>query len=55
MAKTGIQSFAKDVLFGHNASEAIPVFPGSMHTLFLTVSGIEVCWMYYVSKISSWP
>ena len=36
----------KDVLFGHNVSETILVFPGNMHILFLTVSGIEICWMY---------
>ena len=34
-----------DVLFGH-VNETIPVFPGSTHILFLTVSGIEICWMY---------
>ena len=36
----------KDVLFSHNVSEATPVFPGSMHMLFLTVNGIEICWRY---------
>ena len=35
-----------EVLFGHNVSDTIPVFPGSTRTLFLTVSGIEICWMY---------
>ena len=35
-----------DVLFGHNVSETILVFPGSTCILFLTVSGIEICWMY---------
>ena len=35
-----------DVLFGHNISDTNPVFPGSMRTLFLTVSGIEISWMY---------
>ena len=36
----------KDVLFGHNVSETTPVLPGSMHILFLTVNGIEICWRY---------
>ena len=35
-----------DVLFGHNASNTIPVFPGNMHILFLTINGIEICWRY---------
>ena len=35
-----------DVLFGHNVSETTPVLPGSMHILFLTVNGIEICWRY---------
>ena len=35
-----------DVLFGHNVSDTIPVFPGSIHILFLTVNGIEICWRY---------
>ena len=35
-----------DVLFGHNVNDTVPVFPGSMHRLFLTISGIEICWMY---------
>ena len=35
-----------DVLFGHNVNDTIPVFPGSMHMLFLTVNGIEICWRY---------
>ena len=35
-----------EVLFGHNVSDTIPVFPGSMRTLFLAVSGIKICWMY---------
>ena len=35
-----------EVLFGHNVSDTIPVFPGNMRTLFLTVSGIEICWIY---------
>ena len=35
-----------EVLFGHNVSDTIPVFPGNMHTLFLTVSGIKICWIY---------
>ena len=34
-----------DVLFGRNVSDTNPVFPGNTHTLFLTVSGIEICWM----------
>ena len=36
----------KDVLFSHNVSDTIPVFPGSMRILFLTVNGIETCWRY---------
>ena len=32
-----------DVLFGHNVNDTTPVFPGSTHTLFLTVSGTEIC------------
>ena len=32
-----------DVLFGCNVSDTIPVFPGSIHILFLTVNGIEIC------------
>ena len=32
-----------DVLFGHNVNDTIPVFPGSMHILFLTVNGIKIC------------
>ena len=35
-----------DILFGHNVNDTIPVFPGSMRILFLTVSGIEICWRY---------
>ena len=33
----------KDVLFGCNVNDTIPVFPGNTHTLFLTVSGTEIC------------
>ena len=32
-----------EVLFGHNVNDTTPVFPGSTHTLFLTVSGTEIC------------
>ena len=32
-----------DVLFGHKVRETTPVFPGSMHILFLTVNGIKIC------------
>ena len=35
-----------DVLFGHNVNDTTPVFPGNMSTLFLTISGIKICWMY---------
>ena len=35
-----------EVLFGHNVSDTFPVFPGNTRMLFLTVSGIEICWMY---------
>ena len=33
----------KDVLFGCNVNDTTPVFPGSTHTLYLTVSGIKIC------------
>ena len=36
----------KDVLLGHKVSITIPVFPGSIRILFLTVNGIEICCMY---------
>ena len=33
-----------EVLFGHNVNDTTPlVFPGSTHTLFLTVSGTKIC------------
>ena len=32
-----------DVLFGRNVNDTIPVLPGSIRTLFLTVSGTEIC------------
>ena len=35
-----------DVLFSHKGKDTTPVFPGSMHILFLTVNGIEICWRY---------
>ena len=35
-----------DVLFGHNVSNTNPVFPGNTRTLFLTINGIKICWMY---------
>ena len=35
-----------DVLFGHSVNDTTPVFPGSTCILFLTVSSIEICWMY---------
>ena len=35
-----------DVLFGHNVNDIILVFPGSMRILFLTISGIKICWRY---------
>ena len=35
-----------DVLFGRIVRDTIPVFPGSIHILFLTVNGIEICWRY---------
>ena len=40
-----------EVLFGHNVSDTIPVFPGSMCTLFLTVSGIKICWIYNLCDV----
>ena len=35
-----------DVLFGRNVSNTNPVFPGNMHTLFLTIIDIKICCMY---------
>ena len=32
-----------DVLFDCYVNDIIPLFPGSTHTLFLTVSGMEIC------------
>ena len=32
-----------DVLFGCNVNDTTPVYPGSTRTLFLTVSGTEIC------------
>ena len=40
-----------EVLFGHNVSDTMPVFPGSTHMLFLTVSGIEICWIYNLCDV----
>ena len=40
-----------DVLFGHNIRDTTPVFPGSMHILFLTVNGIEICWRYSLCDV----
>ena len=40
-----------DVLFGHNVSDTIPVFPGSMCILFLTINGIEICWRYSLCDV----
>ena len=40
-----------DVLFGHSVSDTNPVFPGNMHILFLTVSGIKICWMYNLCDV----
>ena len=34
-----------DVLFGHNVNDTTPVFLGSMHILFLAISGIKIHWM----------
>ena len=36
-----------DVLFGCNVNDTTPGFPGSTHTLFLTVSGTKI-WGKYV-------
>ena len=35
-----------DVLFCHSVNAKIPVFPGSIRILFLTVNGIEICHRY---------
>ena len=40
-----------DVLFGHNVNDTILVFPGSTHILFLTVNGMEICWMYNLCDV----
>ena len=40
-----------DVLFGCSVNDTTPVFPGSMHILFLTVNGIEICWMYNLCDV----
>ena len=32
-----------DLLFGHSVNDNTPVFPRSMHILFLTVNGIKIC------------
>ena len=42
-----------DVLFGRNISDTIPVFPGSMCILFLTVNGIKICWRYSLCDVQS--
>ena len=36
----------KDVLFGFSAKDIIPVLQGNIQTLFLAISGIEICCMY---------
>ena len=40
-----------DVLFGHNVNDTIPVFSGSTLILFLTINGIEICWMYNLCDV----
>ena len=35
-----------EVLFGHSVSDNTSFFSGSMHMLFLTVNGIEICCGY---------
>ena len=35
-----------DVLFSHSVNARIPVLPGSIRILFLTVNGMEICCMY---------
>ena len=42
---------ANDVLLGHNVNATIPVFPGSMRILFLTVNDIEICWIYNLCDV----
>ena len=36
----------KDVFVDLSAKNIIPVFPGNIHTLFLTIRGIDICCMY---------
>ena len=36
----------KDVLLGFSAKDIISVLPGNIHTLFLAISGKEICFMY---------
>ena len=40
------QFFKKKIVYMGLEFQTIPVFPGSMHILFLTISGIKICWMY---------
>ena len=42
-----------EVLFGHNVNDTITVFPGNTRRLFLTISGIEICWMYKLCDAQS--
>ena len=36
----------KDVLLDFSANDTIPVLPSNIHTLFLEISGIEICCMH---------
>ena len=36
----------KDFLPDFKAKDTIPVFPGSIHTLFFATNGMEICCMY---------
>ena len=48
-----------EVLFGHNVSDTIPVFPGSMCTLFLSVVsksvGCIICVMHNLAMLTIVP
>ena len=45
----------KDVLFGHKVNVTIPVLPGSIRTLFLSINGIEICCMCHATRMEEDP
>ena len=46
-----VNSDLNDVLFGHSVNVKTAVFPGSIHILFLTVNGIEICCRYNLCAV----